>query len=719
MMRKTIFTLGVAACLAISASAQQGQKPEQPPVFRSSTRLVVNTVTVRDRTGKVIEGLTAKDFVVTEDNERQDIAFVEFQRLVGEPPPPGVVAAAEPPAAAPAAQAAAAPAAAAPPPAPAPEVSSVVANPISTPASGDIKYRNRRLLIFYFDQSATSPPDQMRVFDAAHKYLKEHMQPADLVAVMTYGGSAVRVKQDFTDDKDKLRQVIDVLMYGEDKDGDGVRDPDIEGTEFGQNDAEFNVFSTDRQLAALQTAVNMLRPFPEQKSLIYFASNLRLNGTDNNAQLRATTNAANRANVSFFPVDARGLVAMAPLGDATQRSPSGIGVFSGALASAQMSRFQRSQDTLYALAKDTGGKAMFDYNDLSLGIVQAAEAQSSYYIIGYYSTHIANDGKFRRVKVSLANNLEYELAYRQGYYGDKEWAKQSTADRERQLEEALMLENPITDITVALELNYFQLNSAEYFIPVSVKIPGRELALARRRGAQRVTLDFIAEIKDDPYGLTQGNMRDKVEKNLADSTAEQLATQPIQFETGFTLLPGKYVIKFLVRDAEAGRIGTYQTNFVVPNLNNEKQKLPISTVVLGSQRVPLGGELASVNNKAAAAQAFNPLVWEGQKLLPSVTRVFSTSQDMHVYLQAYERDATTTTKPLIAYVSFFQGDVKVFETQPLPVVDGLNTRSKAVPIRLTIPLDKLAPGRYDCQIAVIEPAGQKVAFWQAPIAIVP
>src|SRR5687768_1459933 len=592
MMRKTIFTLGVAACLAISASAQQGQKPEQPPVFRSSTRLVVNTVTVRDRTGKVIEGLTAKDFVVTEDNERQDIAFVEFQRLVGEPPPPGVVAAAEPPAAA---QAAAAPAAAAPPPAPAPEVSSVVANPISTPASGDIKYRNRRLLIFYFDQSATSPPDQMRVFDAAHKYLKEHMQPADLVAVMTYGGSAVRVKQDFTDDKDKLRQVIDVLMYGEDKDGDGVRDPDIEGTEFGQNDAEFNVFSTDRQLAALQTAVNMLRPFPEQKSLIYFASNLRLNGTDNNAQLRATTNAANRANVSFFPVDARGLVAMAPLGDATQRSPSGIGVFSGALATAQMSRFQRSQDTLYALAKDTGGKAMFDYNDLSLGIVQAAEAQSSYYIIGYYSTHIANDGKFRRVKVSLANNLEYELAYRQGYYGDKEWAKQSTADRERQLEEALMLENPITDITVALELNYFQLNSAEYFIPVSVKIPGRELALARRRGAQRVTLDFIAEIKDDPYGLTQGNMRDKVEKDLANSTAEQLATQPIQFETGFTLLPGKYVIKFLVRDAEAGRIGTYQTNFVVPNLNNEKQKLPISTVVLGAQRVPLGGELASVS----------------------------------------------------------------------------------------------------------------------------
>ena len=114
----------------------------------------------------------------------------------------------------------------------------------------------------------------------------------------------------------------------------------------------------------------------------------------------------------------------------------------------------------------------------------------------------------------------------------------------------------------------------------------------------------------------------------------------------------------------------------------------------------------------------NPLVFEGQKLLPSVTRVFNTSQDMHVYLQAYEKDATTTTKPLITYVTFFQGDVKVFETQPLPVVDGLFGRAKAVPIRLSVPLDKLTPGRYDCQIAVIEPEGRKVAFWNAPIAIV-
>jgi hypothetical protein len=76
---------------------------------------------------------------------------------------------------------------------------------------------------------------------------------------------------------------------------------------------------------------------------------------------------------------------------------------------------------------------MFDSNDLSLGIVQAAESMTSYYLIGYYSTHTAEDGRFRRVKVSLNGGIEGELAYRQGYFADKAFAKFTAADKERQL----------------------------------------------------------------------------------------------------------------------------------------------------------------------------------------------------------------------------------------------------------------------------------------------
>jgi VWFA-related protein len=586
---------------------------------------------------------------------------------------------------------------------------------ISPSAPGDIRYRDRRLLVLYFDLTAMPPNDLMRAYGAGQKFITTQMKAQDFVAIMTFQGGAVKIKHDFTGDRAQLQEVFETLIYGDDKDGDGISDATDTGTAFGQDDAEFNILNTDRQLSALQTAATMLRSLPEQKSLVYFASGLRLNGVDNQAQLRATTNAAIRANVAIFPVDARGLVAEAPLGDATRASPGGIGMFSGQLANAGMTNFQRSQDTLYALAKDTGGKALFDNNDLSVGIVQAAEAVSSYYIIGFYTTHPERDGRFHRVRIALNGGLSADLTYRQGYFADKEFGKFTAADKERQLEEALMLENPVTEIAIAMEVNYFQLNRAEYFVPVAVKMPGSELALARRRGAARTVIDFIGEVKDD-YGVTIQNVRDKLDIKLSDDTASQLAKRPIQYETGFTLLPGKYVIKFLARDAETGRIGTFQSAFVIPNLNREEKRIPISSVVLSSQRVPLGGALYTVKKEAALSA--DPLVFDGQKLIPSVTRVFSKGRDLFVFLQAYQRNEPAM-QPLVAFVSFYRGDVKVFETAPLAVTTGLDARTKAIPLRFSLPLADLPPGRYDCQVTVLQPDGNKAAFWRAGVVLIP
>jgi VWFA-related protein len=689
-----VVCISLIAVLGIQGTAQQQQQTQQP-VFRSTTRLIVQTVTVKDREGRVVEGLTAKDFGVTEDGQPQEIAFVEFQRL--QAPAPGT-----------------AQAAATPPPAPNNQVERATVTEIAASPPGDIRYQDRRLLVFYFDGSAMSPPDQIRAYTNAMKYIDTQMTPADLIAIMAFQDGAVSVKTDFTDNKNALREVIQILIYGDDQNNDGIPDHP-EGSAFGQNEAEFNIFNTDRQLAALQTAVSMLRPLPEQKTLLYFASGLRLNGADNQAQLRATVNAAIRANVTLNPIDARGLVAMPPLGDARVASPGGTGMFTGKLAEATVTNFQRSQDTLYALAKDTGGRAMFDYNDLSLGITQAAQAVSDYYIVGYYSTHTDTDGKYRRVRITLNGGQAGELAYRQGYYADKSFGRFTDADKERQLEEALMLDDPVTDITIAMEVNYFQLNSAEYFVPVAVKIPGSELELAKRRGAARTLIDFIGEVKD-AYGYTIQNVRDKLDIRLNDAAASQLVTRPIQYETGFTLLPDKYVIKILARDSTTGRIGTYQAAFTVPNLQKEDVRLPISSVVLSSQRVPMSDALHTVQN--GTVQFTHPLVFGGEKLFPSVTRVFSRSREMYVYLQAYQRGAQTT-QPLVAFVSFFRGSDKILETQPLAVTDGLDVRSKAVPVRLSIPLDGLTPGRYDCQVTILEPNGRKVAFWQAPIAVVP
>src|SRR4030081_3482835 len=188
------------------------------------------------------------------------------------------------------------------------------------------------------------------------------------------------------------------------------------------------------------------------------------------------------------------------------------------------------------------------------------------------------DGKFRRIKISLNNGVSASLEYRQGYYAGKVFAKFTSADKERQLEDALMLGDPVTELTIAMEVDYFQLNRAEYFVPAIIKIPGSELALARRGGAEHTRIDFIGEVKDE-FGSTIQNVRDKVDIKLSDRTAGALSKHPIEYDTGFTLLPGKYAVKFLARDAETGRIGTYEAKFFIPNLNKEDKRIPISSVV--------------------------------------------------------------------------------------------------------------------------------------------
>ena len=286
--------------------------------FQANTQLVIETVTVKDKNGKPIEGLTAKDFTITEDGVAQTISFCEYQKLDEEPH-----------------GAESAPVAGAPAPAAAaqPAVAAVTNHQITPERPGDIRYRDRRLMAMYFDMSAMPVPDQIRAETAALKFIQTQMSPADLMAIMSFNGAAVQVLQDFTDKRDELEAVITKLFIG---DGRGSTRPTTTQARrtpagaFGEDDSEFNLFNTDRQLSALQTAVKMLGQLNEKKVLVYFASGLRLNGIDNQAQFQATTNAAIRANVSFYSVDARGLVAQAPMGDATQGSPGGVAMYSGA-----------------------------------------------------------------------------------------------------------------------------------------------------------------------------------------------------------------------------------------------------------------------------------------------------------------------------------------------------------------------------------------------------
>ncbi len=693
------------AFLALGALAQQSNV-----VFKTTTNLVVLDVFVRDKSGMEIAGLKKEDFTVFEDGKPQKISVFEYQRLETEP-----IAT---PSAAPAAPAV-------PTPAPAVRPVPARAQTITTAKPGTIQYRDRRLLVLFFDFSAMPPADQIRAQDSAIKFIDKQMTPADVVAILVFT-TDLKVVQDFTDDREKLVSTIKSFRIGETSElaaeVAGVDDESAEdtGAAFVADESEFNVFNTDRKLSALESAAKMLAALPEKKALVYFSSGIGKTGVENQSQLRSTINAAVRANISFYPVDARGLVAMVPGGDASRAAPRGSGIFSGGAQRQQSARFQDQQETLVSLAADTGGKPFLDSNDLSMGIVQAQTDIRSYYVLGYYSTNQALDGRFRRLQVKLNNQqLQAKLDYRSGYFASKEFSKFTESDKEQQLQEALMLGDPVTDLPLAMEVNYFRVARDRYFVPIAAKISGTEIALAKKGSNEFTDLDFIGQVRD-ATGKLAGTVRDGIRVKLSEADVAQLQRRNFEYDTGFTLSPGQYKLKFLVRENQTGRMGTFETSFAVPDLGTVADRLRVSSVVLSNQREPVNAAVGSASNNRKLLAA-SPLVQNDQKLIPSITRVFRKSQNMYVYLEVYDptRDPSDQKPSVVTAVSFLRGKTKVFESAPVRVTEPAPRRAGVVPVQLQVPLEKLAAGQYTCQVTLVDEVGKRFAFPRASVVLLP
>jgi len=678
---------------AVMLPAQNASKA--PPKFSVTTQLVTITLTAKDKDGNPILGLNAGDFVLTEDGKKQKIATCDYQKLDNTPLAAVSAGKAE------AAETGATPALA-------------LSTTIAAGKPGEIKYKDRRLLVLYFDMTGMPIQDQMRAQDSALQFVTTEMTAADTLAVMSFT-SRVNLLQDFTSDRDLIAKAVKSLFIGEGSDLAATSDDaSVTGAAYTADDTEFNIFNADRKLVALQSAIKALGVLPEKKGLMYFSSGFTKSGLDNEAQMRATTNAAIRYNVSLFPVDARGLSASVLSGDAS-KAPASASVAVGAAGLANFGKLQASQETMHTLAVDTGGKELLDNNDLAAGIVQAQKEINDYYLLAYYSTNQELDGQYRRVKVELAGNTKTaRLDYRPGYFAGKEFKQFTTSDRERQLQEALVLGDPITDLSLKLELNYFRLAQDRYFVPLEAKIPGSEIDLARHGDTESVRLDFIGQVTDSKNKVVK-QVRDNLEVKVKGVSAAELAQKNLAYDSGFELPPGVYTVKFLARENLTGKMGTFETKLVIPDLAAEKSWLPISSVVLSSQIEAQSAALAS-GDQDKKAMADHPLIQNGQKIVPSVTRAFRRDQTLYVYLEAFEPDAQ---QPLQTTVSFYRGKTKVFETPMDVSKEAFKVQAKAQPVKLSIPLKSLEPGRYTCQVSVIDAQSQKVVFWRSPVAVLP
>lgn len=661
------------------------QESSSEYTFRSKTELVLVNVTVRDKNGNPVRDLKREDFTLLEDNKPQQVVSFDQENTDAVLSTAATEAALLRPAQ---------------PQNPTGDNLALATRPL----------KDRRLIILFFDLSSMEPDEIDQATAAAQNYVDKQMVAADLVAVVSLG-STLNVNQDFTSDRTLLKKALQAFNAGAaagfEKGSTGTTEGTSEtGGSFTVDDTEYNIFNTDRRLQALRSIADKLVTINEKKSLIYFSSGMDRTGIENQSQLRSATNAAVRANMAIYTMDIRGLQALVPGGEAQNASLRGTSPYSGKSVAGQFDSNATSQETLVTLAGDTGGRAFLDSNDFGKVFTGVQQDTSLYYLLGYHSTNSARDGRFRRITVRV-NRPGVKIDFRRGYYAPADFQHSTRDDRERQLDEELASDLSTTDLPVYLAAAYFRIADRKFYVPVSVVVPGSQIPFTHNNDQDRATLDVLG-IVTDPEKRPVGQIRDTVK--LALNASQLVQRKSVQYNSGFVLPPGTYHLKFVVRENQSGRLGSFETDLTVPDLKSAPvAPVKMSSIVLSNQLQP-----------ATKRKTDNPMVRDGSEVIPSVTHVFSAGQHLYFYYEVYDparaatnaaaNDRNSPAIHLLTNVAFFRGNTKAYET-PLVESEQLNAPDrKAAVFQLDVPLTQLKPGFYTCQVNVIDDAAGQFRF---------
>jgi VWFA-related protein len=690
------------AALLVTLPAQQSPPTASAPAgqegfkIRVQSELVLVNVIARDKQGKPVLDLKRDDFTVLEDGKPQRINSFDFENLDSTP-----LASSS----GPSQQSLEGKSAAS-------------AKPLLTRKDAEEALSNKRVIVLFFDLGSMNPDETQRAVDAARKYIQQKMTASDMIAIVSLA-SSLRLDQDFTNDQARLLRVLNRYTHSEGQGMDNGPTGDADGIEESGNaytpdETEYNQFNTDRKLQALQSIAQVLSHFNQRKSVIYFSSGMTQTGIENQVALRAAVNTAIKANVAIYTLDARGLEAEPPGGSAATASLRGTAMYTGSAVQSSLDANYASQETLTTLSADTGGKAFLDTNDLGQVFDRVQRDTSAYYVLGYTSNNPMRDGRYRRIQVKV-NRPGLTLEFRKGYYAPKDFQHFNAEDKEQQMQDELASDLPNTDVALYMAASYFRLDDRRFYIPVALVVPGSQIPFTQGGDKDKASLDVIGEVLDE-LKRPVGSVRETVRLSL--DASQQVRRKNVQYSTGFILTPGKYHFKFVVRENQSGRLGSFETDFTVPDI--KKAPLKMSSVVLASQRQP--------NSKKTQ----NPLVREGSEVVPNIAHVFTSDQHLYLFYEVYDPARDKSPAPadakdkgqeaknpihVFTSIEFFNGKIPTYET-PLIEARQLNApERKAAVFQFDVPLAQLKPGLYTCQVKVIDDAGGTFSFSRLPILV--
>ncbi len=676
-MKTTSLALAFVLPLTILAAHAQDSTPAQPTyTFQVNSDLVLTNVVVRDKkTGEIVRGLKAGDFTILENGKPQHISTFDFESVDEAAPLNEATISGQ---------------------------TGSIFN-AKTGVARPEELRDHRLIVLFFDLTSMQPEDIERSQDAARNYINKQMQPADIVAVVSLD-TDLSVDQDFTQNKQLLLNAVNsysgASAQGFAPGATSTTNQVEDATAFTPDESEYNDLNTDRELFAIAAISKSLAGINQKKSMLYFSGGIQRDGIENQASLRSAINAAVRADLSIYSVDSRGLEAISPLGDASTGSLRGANGYNGTSLQNNLDANFNTQEVMATLSSDTGGKAFFDTNDFSPAFERIQHDTSAYYVLGFRSTDPHRDGRYRRLTIKI-NHSNVKLEYRPGYYAPADYKHSNKDDREQQLEDQLASDLPATDMAVYLAAWYFRTDDTHYYIPVSLVVPGSQIPFVKGGDKDKATLDIIGEVKD-AAGHVIGQARQTVKLNIDQS--QQVRQKNVQYSTGFNLPIGKYHLKFVVRENETGRMGSFEADINVPDLR--KRPLKMSSIMLASQRIP------------APKHDDNPLVHDGEELVPNLPHVFRQDQHLYFLYEVYSPDQKPKANVLTS-IEFLNNGTKAFETPLVKATEVNEPKRNAVAFQFDVPLAGLKPGQYTCQINVIDDTAGSFSFPRTAILIHP
>jgi VWFA-related protein len=688
-------SLLLALIVCTNATAQTPQKP-QDDVVRVYTELVQTDVMVFDKSGKFVNGLKAENFELRVDGKPRPIQA--FEQITAGSNEESQLAAAR---------------------------GATTVN-LQRPVPLD----RGRIVFFYIDDLHMDLAGVQATRKTITSFIEKEMGQNDQAAITSASGQ-IGFLQQLTSDRMVLRTALDRLKPRSLSTRDSSRppmneyqailierrDPDVldifitetmrqvPGMTREQAEAmvqsrasallSYSASLTRNSLLGLKSLVKGARNLPGRKVVFLLSGGFQVHNQrgDLTADLRDITNLAAKSGVVIYSMDTRGLVA-----SLTDASTDDIVDPTGRLDRATHSELLESQDGMHALAVDTGGKAVFNTNDLRVGLAPALKETSNYYLIAWKpDTETQKQGRFRRVEVKLIGHPDYTVRVRKGYF-DLDSAQPTTAKQKDQtpapqnasakLRESLTAPYPERALPILMSVDYYDIAGRGPMVNTSIQVPGEFLVFGEQPdGKIQAVLDLSGLFLDD-----KGNVKESFVQRIVTTAPDLEATRSfkndIMFHYPVKLTPGLYQIRVAARDDKGGKAGSAHAWIEVPDLT--KKTLAMSSLLLGERTQ------TTMTNVSKPGDA-NPVAL-------SASHHFSRESTLRFLIFAYNAmPSPADQKPDIAVqVQVIRDDQPVLTTALRKVSPDGVTDLERLPYAAEIPLAELTPGRYLIQVTLID-----------------